>query len=129
MAGQRRFVSDAPNAPSAIGPYSQAVDLGDFVFLSGQIPIDPATGKLCAEDIEAQTRQVLKNIGAVLQHVGLDYSHVVKTTIFLSDLSHFQTVNGLYGQVFSEYKPARSTVQVAALPMGAKVEIEVLARR
>ncbi len=115
------------DAPAAIGPYSQAVKHGNLVFCSGQIPLDPATGKLCSEDIEDQARQVLKNIQALLSADGLDLSHVVKATIFLTDLANFQKVNALYAEAFPAPFPARSTIQVAALPAGASVEIEVIA--
>ncbi len=115
-------------APRAIGPYSQAIDTGDFVFLSGQIGLEPATGKMAA-GVEAQTHQVMKNLQAVLEAVGLDFSHVVKTTIYLADLNDFQTVNEIYASYLKEPYPARATVQVAALPKGARVEIEMIAKR
>jgi len=124
-----RTFNEAPNAPSAIGPYSQAVEANGFVFLSGQIPLDPGSGTIVPGGIEAQTKQVLENIKAVLAHAGLTFSNVVKTTIFMTDLAHFQIVNGLYENAFRDAKPARSTVQVAALPKGAMIEIEVVANR
>ncbi len=115
-------------APKAIGPYSQAIDAGDFIFVSGQLGLDPKTGTL-KEGIEAQTRQALENIGAVLRAAGLDYSDVVKTTIFLAQMSDFKTVNTIYGEYFQAPYPARATVAVKELPLNALVEIEVIARR
>jgi 2-iminobutanoate/2-iminopropanoate deaminase len=114
-------------APAAIGPYSQAVRSGNFLFCSGQIPLDPKSGQIVPGDIAAQTRRVLDNVGAVLKAEGLTFENVVKTTIFLTDLGDFQTVNETYGSYFKRQPPARSTVQVSALPKGAKVEIEVIA--
>ncbi|MDD4365239.1 MAG: RidA family protein [Synergistales bacterium] len=115
-------------APKALGPYSQAIDGGDAVFLSGQIGIDPASGKF-VEGVEAQARQALKNIGNVLAEAGLSLENVVKTTIFLTDIGDFAAVNAVYASFFAEPYPARSCLQVMALPGGALVEIEVLARR
>ena len=123
-----KSTTDAPNAPQAIGPYSQALEAGNMIFLSGQIPLDPSTGEL-TQGIENQTTQVLKNIKAVLTHLGLSFSNVVKTTIFLTDLGHFQKVNEHYQKAFGDHRPARSTVQVAALPRAAQIEIEVIAMR
>ena len=114
-------------APAAIGPYSQAVRSGNFLFCSGQIPLDPKSGQIVSGDIATQTRRVLDNIGAVLKAEGLTFENIVKTTIFLTDLGDFQTVNETYGSYFKQQPPARSTVQVAALPKGAKIEIEVIA--
>jgi len=114
-------------APGAIGPYSQAVRSGSFLFCSGQIPLDPKSGQIVPGDIAAQTRRVLDNIAAVLKAVGLTCDNVVKTTIFLTDLGDFQIVNEVYGSYFKQDPPARSTVQVSALPRGAKVEIEAIA--
>mgnify|MGYP000972487232 FL=1 len=122
----KRSVVSTSNAPAAIGPYSQAIRAGQFLFASGQLGLDPATGDL-REGIEAQTRQALANLQAVLSEAGASVANVVKTTIFLADLSHFATVNQLYGEVFGHEPPARSTVQVAALPKGGLVEIEVIA--
>jgi len=116
-------------APKAIGPYSQGVRIGDFFFLSGQIPLDPASGELVAGDAAVQTDRVLDNIAAVLAVHDLEFRHVVKTTIFLVDLADFAAVNERYGKRFPAEPPARSTVQVAALPRGARVEIEVIAHR
>ncbi|PYK37392.1 MAG: reactive intermediate/imine deaminase [Verrucomicrobia bacterium] len=114
-------------APAAIGPYSQAIRSGNFLFCSGQIPLDPKSGQIVSGDIAAQTRRVLDNIGAVLKAEGLTFESIVKTTIFLTDLADFQTANETYGSYFKQQFPARSTVQVSALPKGAKVEIEVIA--
>lgn len=114
-------------APAAVGPYSQAVRVGNLVFCSGQIPLDPATQQMVTGDITAQTKRVMENITAVLRAEGLSFEHVVKTTIFLTNLGDFQTVNELYGGHFKSNPPARSTVQVSALPKGANVEIEVIA--
>jgi 2-iminobutanoate/2-iminopropanoate deaminase len=115
------------SAPAAVGPYSQAVRVGNFVFCSGQIPLDPATQQIVAGDITAQTKRVLENITAVLRAEGLTFENIVKTTIFLTNLGDFQTVNEIYGSYFKSEPPARSTVQVSALPKGAAVEIEVIA--
>jgi 2-iminobutanoate/2-iminopropanoate deaminase len=114
-------------APAAIGPYSQAVRSGNFLFCSGQIPLDPKSGQIVPGDIATQTRRVLENIGAVLKAEGLTFENIVKTTIFLTDLGDFQTVNETYGSYLKQQPPARSTVQVSALPKGANIEIEVIA--
>jgi 2-iminobutanoate/2-iminopropanoate deaminase len=114
-------------APAAIGPYSQAVRSGNFLFCSGQIPLDPKSGQIVSGDIATQTRRVLDNVGAVLKAERLTFENIVKTTIFLTDLGDFQTVNETYGSYFKQQPPARSTVQVSALPKGAKIEIEVIA--
>jgi 2-iminobutanoate/2-iminopropanoate deaminase len=114
-------------APRAIGPYSQAVKAGDLVFCSGQIPIDPATGELVAGGIEQQTARVIKNLTEVLSAAGASWSDVVKTTIYLTDLADFAIVNQVYGAAVGGVLPARATVQVAALPKGAAVEIEAVA--
>jgi 2-iminobutanoate/2-iminopropanoate deaminase len=114
-------------APAAIGPYSQAVRSGSFLFCSGQIPLDPKSGEIIPGDITAQTRRVMENIAALLKSAALDFDHVVKTTIFLTSLADFQTVNQIYGSYFKNDPPARSTVQVAALPRGVNIEIEVIA--
>ncbi|HVG59930.1 MAG TPA: RidA family protein [Hyalangium sp.] len=117
------------NAPKAIGPYSQAiqVDAGKMTFLSGQIPLDPKTMEMVQGDAATQTEQVMKNLKAVLAAAGLDFSHVVRCTIFLTDLGDFAKVNEVYGRSFTNAPPARATVQVAALPRGAKVEIDAIA--
>jgi 2-iminobutanoate/2-iminopropanoate deaminase len=115
------------NAPGAIGPYSQAVKTGNMVFCSGQIPIDPATGEFVSNDVAEQTRQVLKNLTAVLQAAGTDLNNVVKTTVFLADMNDFTAMNEIYAEFFSDNKPARATVQAARLPRDARVEIECIA--
>jgi 2-iminobutanoate/2-iminopropanoate deaminase len=115
------------DAPGAIGPYSQAVRAGGLVFLSGQIPLDPATGKLVEGDVAAQTRRVMENLRAVLGAANRSFADVVRTTIYLADLGHFATVNEVYGSYFEAPFPARATVQVAALPRGALVEIDAIA--
>lgn len=122
-----RIKVETAAAPAAIGPYSQAVQICKQLFLSGQIPLDPATGALVEGGIEAQTEQVMRNLRAVLNAAGLDYANLVKTTIFLVDLGDFGTVNRIYGECFGATPPARSTVQVAALPKGALIEIEGVA--
>ncbi len=114
-------------APPAVGPYSQAIRAGNFLFLSGQLPLDPKTGAIVGEDIEAQTHQVISNIKAVLATAGLSLYDVVKTTVFLKDIQHFGEMNGVYKEFFTQDPPARSTVQVANLPMNALVEIESVA--
>jgi 2-iminobutanoate/2-iminopropanoate deaminase len=115
------------NAPKAVGPYSPAIRAGNLVFLSGQTGTNPETSQLAGPGIHEQTEQVLKNLQTVLAGVGLSFKDVVKTVIFLTDLSHFQTVNKIYGDALEGHKPARSTVQVSALPLGAIVEIEMIA--
>jgi 2-iminobutanoate/2-iminopropanoate deaminase len=117
-------------APAAIGPYSQAIRIGSILYTSGQVALDPATGELVAGGIEAQTTRVLENLKAVLVAAGLDFAHVVKTTVFLKDMADFAAMNTLYAQYFAPegvVAPARSTVQVAGLPKGALVEIECIA--
>ena len=126
--GKKIVATDA--APKAIGPYSQAVDLGDLVFLSGQIPLDPASGQFVgAGDVVAQTERVIKNMQGVLQAAGMSLSNVVRTTVFMIDLAEFPRMNEVYAKYFPQDPPARSTVQVAALPRGARVEIDAIARR
>jgi 2-iminobutanoate/2-iminopropanoate deaminase len=115
------------NAPKAIGPYSQAVVAGGFVFASGQIPIDPATGEFVSGGIAEQTEQVLRNLAAVLAAAGTDLERVVKTTVFLADMGDFAAMNEVYGRFFVENPPARATVEAARLPRDARVEIEVVA--
>ena len=117
----------SPDAPKAIGPYSQAVRAGQLLFVSGQVPLDPATGQLVGGDIAAQTRRVFDNLAAVLKAGGRSFSDVVRTTVFLADMNDFATVNDVYGSYFSEPYPARATVQVARLPKDARVEIDVIA--
>jgi len=114
-------------APKAVGPYSQAVKVGNFLFISGQIAINPETGKFEDETIEKQTKRVLLNIKAILEAAGYGLTDVVKTTIYLTDIGDFQKVNEIYGTFFGEHKPARATVEVRKLPLGAKIEIEVIA--
>lgn len=123
---ERKEIS-TDKAAAAIGPYSQAVKTGNMLFTSGQIPLKPESGEMVKGGIEDQTRQVLANLKAVLEAGGATPSMVMKTTIFLTDLNDFGTVNGIYAEFFGEVKPARSTVQVAALPKGALVEIEAVA--
>ena len=117
----------SPGAPKAIGPYSPAVRAGQMVFLSGQVPMDPASGTLVDGDIAAQTRRVFDNLGALLTAAGLTFAHVVRTTVFLADMNDFAAMNQVYAGYFSEPYPARSTVQVARLPKDARVEIDVIA--
>jgi 2-iminobutanoate/2-iminopropanoate deaminase len=120
-------VISTENAPKAIGPYSQAIRAGNMLFLSGQIPLDPKSGQMIQSDIKAETERVLDNIAAVLEAAGASFANVVRTTIYLVDLGDFQTVNELYARRFSGQFPARATVQVSALPKGARVEIDAIA--
>jgi 2-iminobutanoate/2-iminopropanoate deaminase len=121
-------VVSTPDAPAAIGPYSQAIVSGDWIFTSGQIPLDPKTGALQAEGIVAQTHQVLKNLSAVLAAAGGDLGSVVRTTVFLADIADFAAMNEVYAGYFGEHHPARTTVQAAALPRSVRVEIDAVAR-
>jgi 2-iminobutanoate/2-iminopropanoate deaminase len=114
-------------APAAVGPYSQAVRAGSMVFCAGQIPLDPKSGQIVSQDVGEQARRVLDNLQAVLNAEQLTLAHVVKTTVFLTDLGDFQTVNEIYASYFKDQPPARSTIQVSALPKGARVEIEAIA--
>lgn len=114
-------------APGAIGPYSQAIRAGDFVFLSGQIPLDPETGRIVADGVVDQTHQVLKNLGAVLEAAGASYSRVVKTTVYLADMGEFNAMNQVYAEYFGAPAPARATVQAARLPRDVRVEIDAIA--
>jgi 2-iminobutanoate/2-iminopropanoate deaminase len=116
-----------PGAAPAIGPYSPALRVGNMVFLSGSIPLDPATGQMLTGDITEQATRVMENIGALLEAAGATYQHVVKTTVFLADMNEFAAMNQVYAKYFSAPYPARSTVQVARLPRDCKVEIEVVA--
>lgn len=122
----RRAVSTS-KAPAAIGPYSQAIEAGGFLFLSGQIPLDPATGQIVAGGIEAQTRQVFANIAAILDEAGLSFDAVVSATVYVADMNDFAKVNEVYATYFTAPAPARATVQVARLPKDALVEIQVIA--
>ena len=122
-----RVKVETNEAPQAIGPYSQAIKANGFLFISGQIPLDPKSGQMIAIDIVSQTRQVMENLRAVLKAEGLTFADVVKTTIYLTDLSDFGQINEVYGSCFESDPPARATVQVAALPKMAKVEIEAVA--
>lgn len=124
----RKVISTA-DAPKAVGPYSQAVQMGNFLFCSGQISIDPKTNEVFTGDIKTQTEMVIKNIEAVLKAADMNFGHIVKTTIFLTNMNDFATVNEVYAKSFTSEPPARSTVAVAALPKGVNVEIEVLAHR
>ena len=122
-----RRIIDTADAPKAVGPYSQAVTAGNMLFCSGQIPLDPGTGKLIDGDVTEQTARVLENLGAVLRANGMTFGHVVKTTVFMTDLGEFAAMNDVYAGYFPKDQPARSTIQVAALPKGARVEIEAVA--
>ena len=116
------------NAPKPIGPYSQAVQYGDFVFISGQIGLDPTTGNL-SDTVDGQTLQVMENLRSILKEAGLGFSDVVQTRIYITNMTDWDTVNGIYGRYFENQYPARATVQIAGLPKGAKVEIEVIAQK
>lgn len=122
-----KTVISAAGAPAAIGPYSHAIATDNFLFTSGQIALDPATGKLAGDTIEVQAEQVLKNLEAVLAANNMTFANVIKTTVFLTDLADFAVVNGIYATRFPENPPARSCVQVAGLPGGSKIEIELIA--
>src|SRR5689334_20500053 len=124
----KRDIVTTESAPKAIGPYSQAVSAGGFLFASGQIPLDPATGELVGGGIEASTERIFRNLEAVLTAAGLDFSDVVKTTVYLTRPDDFAAMNGVYARRFGEHRPARSTVMVASLPKGAPVEIDVVAK-
>ncbi len=124
-----KTIHHAPNGPEPMGPYSIATEANGFVFCSGMVPLDPATGKGIEGDVAAQTHQVMKNIGAVLGDLGLGYDDIVKTSIFLVDMNDFPVVNAAYGQYVGDAKPARSTIEAGALPGGFLVEIECIAAR
>jgi 2-iminobutanoate/2-iminopropanoate deaminase len=124
-----RNAVSSPHAPKAVGPYSQAVVSGDHVFLSGQTPIDPATGSLIEGSIADQTQRCFDNLAAVLEAAGLGFGDVVKVNVYLTDMADFGEMNGVYARQFEEPFPARTTVAVAALPLGARVEIELVARK
>ena len=123
----KREVIFTEKAPEAVGPYSQAIRVNGFVYTAGQIPLVPGTGQLVEGDVEAQTHQVMANLSQVLDAAGSSLAQIVKTTIFVTDLANFGKINGVYGSYFESDPPARSTVQVAALPLGAQVEIEAVA--
>ena len=123
----KKTIVHTDKAPAAVGPYSQAVKIGELVYTAGQIALDPATGQIVEGDVQAQTEQVLKNLQAVLKAAGSSLKNVVKTTVFLQDMGDFAAMNEVYGRYFDKKPPARSTVQVAGLPLGAQVEIEVVA--
>lgn len=122
-----KTIINTSGAPAPIGPYSQAVTAGNLLFVSGQIALNPASGELLINDIETETKQVMENIGAILKEAGIDFSHIVKTTIFLKDMQDFARVNTVYGNYFKDQFPARETVQVAGLPKNVNVEISVTA--
>ena len=122
-------ILDVPSAPAPVGPYSVATEANGFVFVSGQLGMDVAAGKLVEGGVEAETHQIMRNLGTILGDLGLAYEDIVKTTIFLADMGDFPLVNAAYGQYVDAAKPARSTVQVAALPLGVQIEIEVIAAR
>jgi 2-iminobutanoate/2-iminopropanoate deaminase len=126
---QMKKIIRTDHAPAALGPYSQAVDAGDLVFVAGQVPIDPASGKIEVADISAQTRQVLENVRAILEAADLSLANVVKATVFLQSMDDFKSMNAVYAGYFPDSPPARAAVEVAGLPLGALVEIEVIARR
>src|SRR5690606_14592894 len=126
MAKLKQVQTD--DAPQAIGPYSQAIIVGDMVYTAGQIALDPRTKDIVSDDVVAQTEQVMKNLAAVLEAAGSSLGGVVKTTVFLSDMADFAAMNEVYGKHFGDHKPARSTVQAAGLPRNVKVEIEVVAQ-
>jgi len=116
------------DAPEAIGPYSQAVEIDGWLYLSGQVAIDPATGELIDGDFEAETRQVLKNLRAVLATTGCTFANIVRATIYLTDWDNFPQINRLYGEALGDHRPARTTIEVSKLPKGARVEIDLIAR-
>lgn len=124
---KNKEVIGSPKAPKAVGPYSAGIKTGSFVFLSGQLGLDPTSGEFAAADVEGQTRQSLENLENILKSNGLSMAHVVKTTVFLKDMNDFAKMNAVYAEFFKENPPARSTIQVAALPKGGLVEIEAIA--
>ena len=127
FAGMEKKIIRTENAPAPIGPYSQAVQFGNLLFISGQIALDPKTGNLVQGDIKTETEQVMKNLQAILAEAGKDFSDVIKTTIFLMDMGQFASVNEVYGHYFTDAAPARETVQVSGLPKGVNVEISMIA--
>ncbi len=122
----KRIINSA-QAPATIGPYSQAVQAGDMIYTSGQIALDPATGEIVSSDVKAQTEQAMENLKSVIEAGGSDLNHVVKTTLYIKDMNDFQTINEVYGSYFKDNYPARSCVEVSALPKGAIIEIEAIA--
>lgn len=127
FAGMEKKIINTQHAPAPIGPYNQAVSFGNMLFISGQIALDPATGNLVQGDIKAETTQVMKNLEAILKEAGMDFSNIIKTSIFLMDMQQFGAVNEVYGTYFGADAPARETVQVAGLPKGVQVEISMIA--
>ena len=123
----KKYLTDAAGAPAAIGPYSQAVVMGNLAFLSGQIALDPQSGEIVSDDVGQQAEQVMKNLAAVLASLDLGFEHVAKTTIFLTDMADFQTVNAVYENALGDNKPARATVEVSGLPRGVRVEMDMTA--
>lgn len=123
----KKQIIKSPDAPATIGPYSQAIKVGNTLYCSGQIAIDPKTGELVTENIEAETRQVLENLGAVLREAGMDFSDVVQATVYMTDMENYKIINGIYGQYFKENPPARAAIQVANLPRYVNVEIACIA--
>ena len=122
-------IINTTNAPAPIGPYNQAVQFGNMLFISGQIALDPSTGELVQGDVQAEARQVMKNLAAILSAAGMDFSNVLKSSIFLMDMGQFAQVNEVYGSYFGDDAPARETIQVAGLPKGVKVEISMVAAK
>ena len=129
MMAETKKAIQTDAAPQAVGPYSQGIDSGELIFVSGQLPLDPTTGAFPEGDIQARTSQVIRNVEAVLRQSGCGLEHVVKTTVFLVDMGEFQAMNEVYAEHFQQPYPARSVFQVGALPKGADVEMEVIARR
>ena len=129
MEAKSKIIIKSPKAPAAVGPYSQGTRYGDLVFTAGQIPIDPASGELVGSNVEEQTRRVLTNLQAVLEEAGASFQTVLKATVFMVDLARFADMNKVFTEFFGDSLPARSTIQVAALPKGSQVEIEVVAFR
>jgi 2-iminobutanoate/2-iminopropanoate deaminase len=127
FAPREKRIIRTNQAPAPIGPYSQAIQFGNMLFISGQIPIDPATGNLVSGSVKDETHQVMKNLDAILKEAGMDFSNVIKTSIFLMDMGQFADVNEVYGSYLGSGAPARETVQVAGLPKGVKVEISMIA--
>lgn len=129
MQGMNKRIIQTQNAPAPIGPYNQAIEAGGMLFISGQIALDPQTGTLIMDTVETETEKVMQNLQAILLEADLSFEHVVKTSIFLSDMAHFTTVNTIYARYFSANYPARETVAVAGLPRGVNVEISMIASR